>query len=275
MALYEDLKRQDIVGPVVDWINNGLLIPTEDRKKFTPNPARWAPQPDISWIFTRTDPDRRCWLWARVYLSRYNIIPKECYSCWKIVATPKNILQLFDLHELQKEMDLNSKCGVEQRNFATFSGRYKGFWYAPLFKGMDEARELHRKVRNKVHSKLGVDVPVILKRACTEMENVAGPSNTWRRIPELEALQDKLDELFDAPEPWLFGYQPEAFKTRVKSIWIEKAFEWGDPKVKELVDRYPESFGVTKTVTYHDTIPEIEEGGAYEPARIHRLSDYK
>ena len=149
--------------------------------------------------------------------------PSKCHQCWKVVVRPKTLKQLFALLHLQHRMGRPSKCGIEVRD--TVCGHYGGYFYNH---SLEEGLECYEAVRAEVDAEpeLGSDISVILKRACTEFELYAGPSDEWEVSPEqagIEALVNKwfVRDIVQRTQP------PHALAT-VHRRWIEWAYQNAD-----------------------------------------------
>jgi len=271
MALYEDLKRRDIVPRIYEELNAGRLELRRNAEgiyKLMVGPSLVEGEPESPWIFARGAMDRVCLKWLRIYHMMFKLLPRPCFSCFKVVGKPRTLEELFKVFEVQQEEMLPAKCGIERRDYNKFRGAYAGFWYCPLDPDVNKARDYYKGVAESLKKKISPDFPVILKRGCTEMENWAGPSNTWKRTKETDELEDYLDSIFEiyADEIW----QPSWYMDHVKVLWIEYAFENRDPTVRKYVDHYPHSFNQENTTTYHgDVVPDI---GC--PGKMEEIKDY-
>ena len=176
--------------------------------------------------------------------------------CWKIVARPKNLDELLAVRELQREMGLPSKCGVDLRASETYKGIYLAFWYGP-WGDLEASRELYKEVRRKVRGRLSLDTPVILKRGCTEMENAFGPSHLWTYPLETRRKEELLDTTFEVKE--LMEMQPSFVETHTLAFWILYAHRRGDKTARKYIRNYPMSVGSVPTSVYHDVLPDIKE----------------
>lgn len=102
---------------------------------------------------------------------RFKVIPRYCFDCYKVLVTPRSIVELFKLLVLFERMvlplDNTRKCMVEARHDC--SGAYKGFVYC---RGMDEGNEVRKIVRKLVSEEISPQVQVTLKRGCSEYAHV-------------------------------------------------------------------------------------------------------
>lgn len=274
MALYEDLKRVDVMlGPVHELLSGqGMIVKGGKIVWETVSEIR----ADEPWLYTFLCPDRECGLWT-FYFEKYRIIPRGCFNCWKVVARPRTLKELFELRLVQKKMSIPAKCGVDGRPEAKFRGHYAGFFYGPYKEGFRGARKLYRAVRDAVSDGISPEVPVVLKRACTEMEDAAGPTHEWKYPEWQHGLENLLDEVIEFKKS--LREQPWFSKVHILVKWIEYAREHRDPTAEEFVDDMFDSFGATRTSTYHGELPEIRQrevirdGDAKRP-EFQRLSKY-
>jgi hypothetical protein len=128
---------------------------------------------DVPWVYTRSDPRLNCTLWTEVHFKALDIFPEPCLNCWKVVVRPRTFKELIMLLEIQKEHTTRfCKCGIELRDYV--HGNYGGYFYNH---GMTEGLDCLDDVRGLVAEHISPDVPVVLKRYCTEFELKFGPSN--------------------------------------------------------------------------------------------------
>lgn len=211
--------------------------------------------PETPWMFhTEKESERNCTLWHKIYFDKFGLLPRGCMNCWKIVARPKNLDQLFELDKLQSKMDIPCKCGVDIRPTETYKGIHLGFWYCPLG-DMDKARELFVEVRRKVRGALSLDTPVILKRGCTEMENHFGVSNEWNYPQSMRNMEDLLETTIVVEEEK--PPQTSYIRIHVINFWIQYSHRMGDKTARKYVKDFPTSMGSIPTATYHEKLPPI------------------
>jgi len=259
---YEDLVAIDIAPVLIKDLRSGIAKGVGEKVVYNFGQYQF----DTPWIHHGKPMDRDCSRWIHLYFAKFGLLPKECMDCWKVVARPKNLHQLFELNKLHSMMDIPGKVGVDLRPEGVFKGIYLGFWYCPMG-DLEEARELQKEVRRKVRGALSLDVPVILKRGCTELENTFGPSNRWARSPKDKIMQEILDSVIEIRDVG-DANQPGWIKTHVMRFWIEYAHQRGDKTAKDFVREYPQSLGAVPTVTYDDVVPEIKKERENGPVQI-------
>jgi len=150
---------------------------------------------------------------------------------------PRTLKELFLLLQLQKIMDVPSKCGIELRNYTP--RHYGGYFYTD---SIEEGQVRYKEVREAVNDQISPDVGVLLKRGCTEFEMVKGNAGFWT-ITEADLEIDKLIEDRFTNNTCLSGKQPDFVEALIKKEWIKFAFSNGDMTYKEFnggVDMFPQ-----------------------------------
>lgn len=190
------------------------------------------------------EPGRNCYLLKDVIFDQLGAIPTYCMKqCWKIVIKVKTVAELFTLLSVMKENAWPGKCGFDGRNY-TF-GNYIGFCYF----GSREDGERAFASRVKTVKERIPGAHLYLKRSCTEFE-MRAPSNTWN---EADPLADALAEFLSAWVEWetVTHNQTKYVEERVKSYWIEKAYNVGDPTLEQVVPDYKKMY--PQTVRYMES----------------------
>ena len=101
--------------------------------------------------------------------NEFNIVPKFCFSCFKIQIEPKNVLELCKLYlifdKLKLPTDNSRKCTIELRPNAT--GTYKGLIYCSSIKEMHKIIEIITPTINRL-----IKGKIKIKRGCTEYSEI-------------------------------------------------------------------------------------------------------
>ena len=107
----------------------------------------------------------------KMVFNKFGVIPEYCFDCYKVEILPRTIVELFKLlmafEKLSLQNDNTRKCMVEGRD--NCSGAYKGFVYC---RGIDEGQEVQKILRNAISDDISTQVPVGLKRGCSEYAHV-------------------------------------------------------------------------------------------------------
>ena len=97
----------------------------------------------------------------------FRVIPKNCFSCYKVQIQPTNVLELikvyFLFNKIHKKINLTRKCMTELRK--NVSGHYKAFIYCVGLKEANETLNILNPILNKT---IGKNIPRIIKRGCSE-----------------------------------------------------------------------------------------------------------
>lgn len=251
MSYYNDLRRQNIWRFIKPMFNDGNAIWDRENKmkvRILTQPAWISP-----WHYAdvkpenKFDPPQYCYVWKDrlyKYVFRPLCVPSHCHHCWKIVASPENVQQLFHIDELQEQMGYESKCGGELRG--TTARCWGAYWYA---RSLHEGRDCYREVRSRMDDDpILRPVKLILKRGCTEYEvdKVQGGTDKWFITPDQEHLEKLFYDLVLFDEP--YDQQPEVI-IDIKQQWIEHAAAMGDPTADIYNDGKPI---IAPVKTYHE-----------------------
>lgn len=259
--VYDHLKAYDIIRILEPLLEGGnYYLRVEDGKAK----IRYIGLPkDTPWVHVKHTTGFNCGLWNQITFksvvpnlpSNQKFVPRHCQQCWKVVVKPRTLQQLFNLLEVQKKLDLPSKCGIETRE--SVPGLYGGYFYN---KNHDAGLRCYDKVKiamlkNEYLAPLINEVDefkrttrIILKRACTEFEHLIGDSSKWGITPEQEFIEDMMDNYIVYENYSLV--QPEHLVWNIKRRWIEFAWANGDPTYA----RYTGGKPLYPTyVTYHQS----------------------
>lgn len=193
------------------------------------------------WVHMHYDESRQC-IPHHVFFNAFRAIPTRCLECWKVVVAPRNVVELFDLHDLMRELKFECKCGIEGRPFV--NRLYGGYFYA---NSKNDVLKRYKEVREAVSDVLSPDMPVIAKRYCTEFELQKGPSKAYHQPKDTKHWEKLFWEVVaeeDYNQP-----VPEAIVIHTKRKWIELAWSAGDKTVLDINGGVPL---YTPSQTYHE-----------------------
>jgi hypothetical protein len=244
--LLDALVRFDVVGIFADLLRSGWYIPPETGK-MTPGQQglRW----DVPWVYVHPDPRRLCDLYTEIF-NRCMFVPTPCLNCWKVVVKPRTVRELMDLLIVMSVYSSSDeypnrwcKCGIEKRSYVPQN--YGGYFYcdskASGLSRYDEVREL-------VSRQISPDVPVILKRYCTEFELKLGPTDTYKRPEIASAIEHEIFECIDRQKPNV-PQSPMIIRHVIRE-WAEFAWERGDPTAASTFNGGQPYY--SNVVTYHE-----------------------
>ena len=157
-------------------------------------------------------------------------VPYGCRECFKVVVVPRTLKELMALREFQQTFDSNSKCGTEVDRPST-QNIYSGFFYCIT---LEEARSVYREVRKAMDEdpRLGPEVPMRIKRGCTEYELACGPADQYTFPEALPEIEDYLKTRFRRTKGAPRDKALIKFETLAR--WIQTAFRIGDNSYLEF-----------------------------------------
>jgi len=173
-----------------------------------------------------------------------------------VVIKPRNLKELLKLTDILHERQFPSKLGIDRRDYTY--GPWAGFVYGD---SIEEGQKYARKLRKLLDERISPDVPLILKRGCTEMEAIK-PSNEWDEMsPEEVLLERRLNDSFEFEEnetrhsAWMIE--------DIKYRWLRHAIQIGDPTAKECAIKLsgdPDAWSklVVESVTYPYKLEDLD-----------------
>jgi hypothetical protein len=224
--LYETLKKNDYVTKLLPLLRSGWKLDEHDGRFVHVNSATGHSAP---WVYVKNVEGLRCDILKGVFFDVLGHIPLQCRNCYKVVVRPRTVVELFDLYELQKIMEVPCMCGREMR--PEVNGLWGGYFYC---RGLEEGLQRKDEVRALIDKWISPEIPVFLKRYCTEYEINGPPSNeTPHDITEEEQeMEDRVYFLF--PSRTSYTNNPEWVYLKVMREWIEYAHAHGDNSYLEL-----------------------------------------
>lgn len=168
-------------------------------------------------------------------------VPQGCAACYKVKALPRTLRELVATYEVAKTFQCLSKWGIDFYNHRS-PNSYAGYFYCD---GLDKARELYSSVRTAMdkNPKLGADVPLVIKRGCSNYEAALGPSDKYTFAPELRAIEAYFATRFRAADRGHSMSLPAV----LYRVWIPFAYQMGDHTYLDFTNGKPL---YPKTVNY-------------------------
>ena len=238
--LYQWLMERDVIGKLKPILEKYGYVIRIDGKWTKGHVIGW----NTPWIHQHQDHASECELWHKLFFNVFNKVPTYCQNCWKVVVFIPTLKNLFDLYELQKELEHPCKCGVEYR--FTDERRYGGYFYNW---GQEEGQKCYQKIRKAVDKKISPDIKVILKCACSEFEIACGPPDEWKADEEQLRIEKMLKEWVVLPNERFHQFSYIKIYTMLR--WIHHAVHIGDLTYKEFTDGNPL---VKQMKTYHEEV---------------------
>lgn len=217
------MYKRMIAGNMFDKVKNlrGWIINREGKIVREHTGIDWK----SPWVFSNNEGKRDCSVSHQILFGCFKIIPKHCLDCYKVVLRPRNVIELFELHNALETNGIHGKCGVEIRPYVP--AIYGGYSYN---RGLEAGKERLSQLK-------GLGFNCYLKRACTEFELHFGPSDKWEYKPEWADIEQWVESVFDV-EKESFP-QPEYLKVHIMCDWVKFAAANGDMTYKQLTGGEP------------------------------------
>jgi hypothetical protein len=184
--------------------NKSLIITDEEIKSLFKNVTEKIKNKDISitqtQIFKKNNINLNCERHFKIF-NNFEIIPKFCFSCFKVSIKFKNVIDLIKLYLVFDNVNfLNNnirKCMIELR--PKIEGNYKGFIYCS---SLNEANEIKNEIRKIIENKIGDDFIIEVKRGCTEFsEKYPKYQNLENEVMNYNKDWMKYEEIIDGKFP--------------------------------------------------------------------------
>ncbi len=161
-------------------------------------------------------------------------VPAGCEPCFKVKVVPRTLRELMAVYETGELLPYTYKCGLDAPAQFT-SGVYGAYFFLD---GLPAARAAYARIREAVnaHPRLGSEVPVFIKRGCTEFEIHCGPSDQYTFSDETKEIEAHLLPLVH------IGRAREEAKVHVQQTllyWIQTAYRLGDQTYLEFTGGRP------------------------------------
>ena len=155
----DSLNKKKLINDetIKDILNESEKILKESNVNFNFNETQ---------IFRRNKVDLNCKRHLDIFTT-HKIIPKFCFSCFKVQITLDNILDLIKLYFYFNNVNLRNnnirKCVVELRK--KVDGNYKGYIFSD---SLQDAKEIEEKLKNELQNEKIYLNKIEIKRGCTE-----------------------------------------------------------------------------------------------------------
>ena len=155
----DSLNKKKLINDetIKDILNQSEKILKESNVNFNFNETQ---------IFRRNKIDLNCKRHLDIFTT-HKIIPKFCFSCFKVQITLDNILDLIKLYFYFNNVNLRNnnirKCVVELRK--KVDGNYKGYIFSD---SLQDAKEIEEKLKNELQNEKIYLNKIEIKRGCTE-----------------------------------------------------------------------------------------------------------
>ncbi len=205
-------------------------------------------------IYRKNSEDLNCKRHFKVF-NKFNIIPKFCFSCYKVQINLKNVIDLIKLYLIFDNMSLQNnnirKCVVEVRN--EIKGNYKGYIYcSELTESIKVKEDLNKILIDEKLDNFNIEI----KHGCTEYYNSFPKFKkiNFNGKQELDYNKDwqEKENSIDNEEPIRSENNKKIWVQSAKGInlsdiliiknWISYAHIIGDHSYKKIYENRVEEF---------------------------------
>ena len=142
-------------------------------------------------IFRKNSINLNCERHMKIF-NKFNIIPKFCFSCYKVLVEPRSILELIKLFVVFDQIKFVKnnirKCMIEMR--PEISGFYKGYIFCS---SVEEAYQIADYLEIFIKENIGSGLHAVVKRGCSEYA---------LSFPDYKAINNSGDQLMNYNEDW-------------------------------------------------------------------------
>jgi Tfp pilus assembly protein PilF len=142
-------------------------------------------------IFRKNSINLNCERHMKIF-NKFNIIPKFCFSCYKVLVEPRSILELIKLFVVFDQIKFVKnnirKCMIEMR--PEISGFYKGYIFCS---SVEEAYQIADYLEIYIKENIGSGLHAVVKRGCSEYA---------LSFPDYKAINKSGDQLMNYNEDW-------------------------------------------------------------------------
>ena len=201
-------------------------------------------------IYRKNSKDLNCKRHFKIF-KNFNVIPKFCFSCFKVQIILKCVVDLIKLYFVFDNLNLKKnnirKCIVELRN--NVKGNYKGYIYC---EGLEDAKNIKEKINDLLINDMFENYKIEIKHGCTEYyksypkfkninlngdEEVLLYNKNWKikedLVDKLEPLRSQLDK-----KVWVSSIRGiNLSDVLIIKNWINYAHLIGDSSYKKIYDK--------------------------------------
>lgn len=266
MSRYKELTWGDLSIKLAPFLDKGIMsINTEGY--FTTGPEDQKTLViNTPWLMVNSDtgpPQNDCFRHHLIKYDLFDILPIACLECYKVVVSPQNLIQMFTLLGIMNDLKYPGKIGMEKRDYSP------GLWHAFFYcNGLEHGLKRYYQVFDELQDRSLGDLPIILKRGCTEFEVEMGPSDQWESLisPQQRKQGEPYLDRWIKTTPIGPPHDIAAWlSARLQYQWIEWAAANGDETYLEytdgVLDQPDAERKVTRwklpppPITYHDRGP--------------------
>jgi len=163
-------------------------------------------------IYRKNKEDLGCKRHKKIF-NEHNVIPNNCFGCYKVIIEPKTVIDLVKLYILFDNIKLENnnirKCMIELR--PNVEGRYKCLVYCS---DLNEAESISKKLKILIDDSINNNIVADIKRGCSEF------GMSFPQYKDYKSNSMKYDESWKEKEELIDNKFPNLLKNKINKETI-------------------------------------------------------
>jgi tetratricopeptide (TPR) repeat protein len=187
----EEIKKNYLKDKTIGIISDEKIIKLFNQSTSIIEKYNLKTETQSRQIFRKNSINLNCERHMKIF-NKFNIIPKFCFSCYKVLVEPRSILELIKLFVVFDQIKFVKnnirKCMIEMR--PEISGFYKGYIFCS---SVEEAYQIADYLEIFIKENIGSGLHAVVKRGCSEYA---------LSFPDYKAINKSGDQLMNYNEDW-------------------------------------------------------------------------
>ena len=187
----EEIKKNYLKDKTIGIISDEKIIKLFNQSTSIIEKYNLKTETQSRQIFRKNSINLNCERHMKIF-NKFNIIPKFCFSCYKVLVEPRSILELIKLlvvfDQIKFVKNNIRKCMIEMR--PEISGFYKGYIFCS---SVEEAYQIADYLEIFIKENIGSGLHAVVKRGCSEYA---------LSFPDYKAINNSGDQLMNYNEDW-------------------------------------------------------------------------
>lgn len=187
----EEIKKNYLKNKTIGIISDEKIIKLFNQSTSIIEKYNLKTETQSRQIFRKNSINLNCERHMKIF-NKFNIIPKFCFGCYKVLVEPRSILELIKLFVVFDQIKFVKnnirKCMIEMR--PEISGFYKGYIFCS---SVEEAYQIADYLEIFIKENIGSGLHAVVKRGCSEYA---------LSFPDYKAINKSGDQLMNYNEDW-------------------------------------------------------------------------
>ena len=187
----EEIKKNYLKDKTIGIISDEKIIQLFNQSTSIIEKYNLKTETQSRQIFRKNSINLNCERHMKIF-NKFNIIPKFCFGCYKVLVEPRSILELIKLFVVFDQIKFVKnnirKCMIEMR--PEISGFYKGYIFCS---SVEEAYQIADYLEIFIKENIGSGLHAVVKRGCSEYA---------LSFPDYKVINKSGDQLMNYNEDW-------------------------------------------------------------------------